>query len=283
MAAINAVVAYGQCDILANQPFMKLKLSKSLTLSSSEQEHHDTIIQSLNIATKIEIFKSTCNISNALISKIIKALRSKDKEAIHIAKENDTNWKKQLEKDEYVPATATTLSHISKHFVQQQIVHQNNYNKPTHSLTIDEQALQESTDIVVKQYATRFLGCIIEFPVCTIYITSLDAFVHLGKDKDDCANRLVKFEKHAYAKIREKANFGISSYEVSIFIGSLELLAVGGIVVTKEEDAQCFLGSSVKPLIPIMTHGTETISQQVRTTIQPSKSIYYTPISLQFY
>lgn len=89
--------------------------------------------------------------------------------------------------------------------------------------------------------------------------------------------------KQAFAKIREKANFGVSSYEVFLFIGSLELLAIDDIVIDGQGKANCFLGSSIKPLIPLMTHATETLAQQVWKVDRPIEAMTSERLLRQYY
>ncbi|KAL9553728.1 hypothetical protein MBANPS3_003153 [Mucor bainieri] len=90
--------------------------------------------------------------------------------------------------------------------------------------------------------------------------------------------------KHREARIREKANFGVSSYEVLIFIGSFdELLTVGGVLFNKQGIANCFLGSSVKGLIPIMSHASQTSTTKIWTTIGPYEATTSERLLRQYY
>jgi hypothetical protein len=41
------------------------------------------------------------------------------------------------------------------------------------------------------------------------------------------------------------------------------LLVIGGVVITADNEGSCFLGSSVKPLIKVMSHGKNTISKDI--------------------
>ncbi|KAL7332409.1 hypothetical protein PS15p_204458 [Mucor circinelloides] len=138
------------------------------------------------------------------------------------------------------------------------------YEKCTHDI-VQDLHLKEDTEEIVSDIGKRFVGCLIDFGFVKTYISSLDAFVHLGDAIDDCANNIKLKENTVFAKIREKANFKNSSYEVSVYIGSLELLAVGG-VVFYEDKRECFLGSSVKPLIPLMSHGRNVVSRTIYIT-----------------
>ena len=220
---------------------------------------------------------------------VIKALRSKGQVGIHIPEENAINWKNGLKKEksaaikiviesedfllqEWMPLLNSGPSEVSSHFIQDAVLQKIKYEKMVDS-PIDDEELKKETDATVMRYAKGYLGCVIEFDVGKVIITSLDAFVHLGHEVDDCANRMLTKEKHGFAKIREKANFGVSSYEISIFIGALELIAVGGVAIDNQEDSSCFLGPSIMPLIPIMTHATNTASQQIWTASTPIEAM----------
>ncbi|KAL7318196.1 hypothetical protein PS15m_004452 [Mucor circinelloides] len=97
---------------------------------------------------------------------------------------------------------------------------------------------------MVNNIGKKFVGCLIDFGFVKTYISSLDAFVHLGDVIDDCANNIKLKETTVFAKAREKANIKSSSYEVSVQIGFVERVTVGGIVLYEQIRRHCFLEPS---------------------------------------
>ncbi|CAO0789386.1 unnamed protein product [Mucor circinelloides] len=97
---------------------------------------------------------------------------------------------------------------------------------------------------MVNDIGKRFVGCLIDFGFVETCISNLDAFVHLGNVIDDYASTIKLKETTVFAKVREKANFKNSLYEVSVQNGFVERVTVGGIVFYEQIRRHCFLGPS---------------------------------------
>lgn len=98
-----------------------------------------------------------------------------------------------------------------------------------------------------------------------------DVFVHPSDGLDGCANRITTKDSYVFSKIREKLNYKSSSYEIEVYMSSFELLAIGGVVLNTNKTASSSLGSSVKPLIAIMSHGKETVSRDIYVKKAPAE------------
>ncbi|EPB86248.1 hypothetical protein HMPREF1544_06976 [Mucor circinelloides 1006PhL] len=135
---------------------------------------------------------------------------------------------------------------------------------------------------MVNDIGKRFVGYLIDFGFAETCISNLDAFVHLSDVIDDYASTIKLKETTVFAKVREKAKLKNSLYEVSVYIGSLELLAVGG-VVFYEDKQECFLGYSFKPLIPLMSQGRNVVSRTIYTKKAPFEVINSERLLRQYY
>lgn len=101
-------------------------------------------------------------------------------------------------------------------------------------------------------------------------ITSFDAFLHHMPTLDDCADKSSMAPKlQSTASMRVKTQFGTDYFELSIHIGSIELLAVAGF---QGDATTCnynpFLGSSISSLPPELKEN--RISNTIHVRIQPA-------------
>ncbi|KAL1925860.1 hypothetical protein VTP01DRAFT_7284 [Rhizomucor pusillus] len=103
---------------------------------------------------------------------------------------------------------------------------------------------------LVKELAERYIEAVVIFDNYWFFITGIDLFLHRRPTIDDCAdNSSIPFKQHAEAAIRVKSNSGWDYYELTIRVGDLELLAVGGFHGDDLNDSRHpFLGSSVSNL-----------------------------------
>ncbi|KAI8143237.1 hypothetical protein BJV82DRAFT_105430 [Fennellomyces sp. T-0311] len=121
----------------------------------------------------------------------------------------------------------------------------------------------KSIDAVVQRTAKHYIQSIVIFDEFWFFITAVDAFS--SRTYDDCSNNSDKpFHEMATASISTKNYLGGKSfYELSIFVGHMELLVVGGFwgrcSGASRRDIHPFLGSSI-PSIP------KNMKQQRRTT-----------------
>ncbi|KAI7874385.1 hypothetical protein K492DRAFT_120308, partial [Lichtheimia hyalospora FSU 10163] len=109
----------------------------------------------------------------------------------------------------------------------------------------------ESASILADTLAQHFIESILFFQSWWFMITGFDVFIHNHCSIDDSADStLSTFHEHAIAKISEKGYHGANRhYEISIFLGHVELLAVAGLFGNVDQiEKQAFLGSSVKNL-----------------------------------
>lgn len=74
--------------------------------------------------------------------------------------------------------------------------------------------------------------------------------LHNRRTLDDCAhNNIVQFRQTAEAHIRPKTAYGSDNYELSLYIGHLELPVIGGFIGDIVSDrCSAFLGSSIRGL-----------------------------------
>lgn len=103
---------------------------------------------------------------------------------------------------------------------------------------------------VVHRYAARYLEAVVLLGDHWFFITNVDAFVHNRRTLDDCAhNNIVQFRQTAEAHIRPKTAYGSDNYELSLYIGHLELPVIGGFIGDIVSDrCSAFLGSSIRGL-----------------------------------
>lgn len=102
----------------------------------------------------------------------------------------------------------------------------------------------------VRRYASRYLEAVIVFDDIWFLVTSVDVFLHGKPSVDDCADHTNVIMDHMpYARIRAKTQQGHEYYELSIVIGTIELLALAGFHgTTVTASANAFLGSSLRDL-----------------------------------
>ncbi|KAL1927118.1 hypothetical protein VTP01DRAFT_5081 [Rhizomucor pusillus] len=90
-------------------------------------------------------------------------------------------------------------------------------------------------------------------PTTTHTVATLEHVVHryaARRTLDDCAhNNIVQFRQTAEAHIRPKTAYGSDNYELSLYIGHLELPVIGGFIGDIVSDrCSAFLGSSIRGL-----------------------------------
>ncbi|KAF7729616.1 hypothetical protein EC973_003989 [Apophysomyces ossiformis] len=143
------------------------------------------------------------------------------------------------------------------------------------STAIDDPALLPTTvhsletiDTLVTMYGEHFIESVMIFGEYWILVTALDAFVHRSPALDDCANdNQGTFFHVPEAHICVKSFYGIDYYEVSIFIGHLEFLAVGGFFGSLTSSTRMgFLGSSIHGLPVALKKSIKADSILTRTT-----------------
>lgn len=105
-----------------------------------------------------------------------------------------------------------------------------------------------SIDKLVLDVGRQFVGCLINFGDICFHLTSIDVFIHNNLEVDDCAYGLetVNYYNIPTAIVKEKGSMGHSFYEVKIFWGFFELLAVGGYHTLNNNKFNPFLGSALK-------------------------------------
>ncbi|ORY95037.1 hypothetical protein BCR43DRAFT_495040 [Syncephalastrum racemosum] len=96
----------------------------------------------------------------------------------------------------------------------------------------------------------RYIESVVMFGNYWIMITSIDGFFHSRPSLDDCADTSKrKMTRFTEAIIHCKAKHGKAYYELSLFVGNLELLTVGGLHGHEAKpDKAAFLGSSIPNL-----------------------------------
>lgn len=108
---------------------------------------------------------------------------------------------------------------------------------------------RHSIQQMVQRVAQQHVESIVFFDRCWFLLTSLDAFA--DRAYDDCSNYSDQpFQETLTASITPKAYMGGKEfYELSLYIGNVELLAVGGFWgVCGSNDVHPFLGSSIPNL-----------------------------------
>jgi hypothetical protein len=120
------------------------------------------------------------------------------------------------------------------------------YEQLTPTYSID---LSAATDMV-KRCASRYIEAVVVFDDTWFLVTSIDVFFHGRPAMDDCADRSnVIMGSTPSARIRVKTKNGHDYYELSIMVGTMELLAVAGFHGTAvSSTAETFLGSSIPDL-----------------------------------
>ncbi|ORY96381.1 hypothetical protein BCR43DRAFT_416430, partial [Syncephalastrum racemosum] len=124
---------------------------------------------------------------------------------------------------------------------------------------------------MVQRVAQRHVESIVLFDRCWFLFTSLDAFA--DRAYDDCSNFSEQpFQETVMASVTPKSYMGGKEYyEISLYIGSVELLAVGGFWgICGGNDVHPFLGSSI-PNLPIDLQGSKS-SERIMTLIHPPRT-----------
>lgn len=113
----------------------------------------------------------------------------------------------------------------------------------------------EATSFVQK-WAKKYLEAVVMFDDVWFLITSFDVFWH-QRHFDDCADGFATATTdHSYALVRTKNQHGKYFCELSIFLGDIELLAVGGFYANDASSSHHgFLGSSVPNLPAVLRQG----------------------------
>ncbi|CAO3627673.1 unnamed protein product [Mucor fragilis] len=142
-----------------------------------------------------------------------------------------------------------SILNIETLFTNESKFYSERYEKCPDEIVSDE-AIKTDINKAVNQAGEHFLGCVVNFEFFKL-ITTKDSYV--------------------FSKIREKLNYKSSSYEIEVYMSSFELLAIGGVVLNTNKTASSSLGSSVKPLIAIMSHGKETVSRDIYVKKAPAE------------
>ena len=125
-----------------------------------------------------------------------------------------------------------------------------------------------SIDTVVQRVAKHYIESVVIFDEFWFFITAFDAFS--TRTHDDCSNNSDKpFYETATASISSKNYLGGKSFhELSIFVGQVELLVVGGFwgrySGISRRDIHAFLGSSIPALPKDLKQQTPTTQLYVR-------------------
>ncbi|KAL0582266.1 hypothetical protein ABG067_007880, partial [Albugo candida] len=99
-------------------------------------------------------------------------------------------------------------------------------------MTLKKEDLEEKA----KTIATFFIDSVVKFDDVEICITSGDIFIHNHLSIDNCAYGLGSIEvyQHPVAKIKSLSYMGSNTYyELSIYCGFVELLAIGGFYISE--------------------------------------------------
>jgi hypothetical protein len=83
-------------------------------------------------------------------------------------------------------------------------------------------------DHFVQTVGKHFIHSVAVFGRCKVFITSIDVFIHSNIEIDDCAYRNTENQYHdtPIAAVNKKETMGNQYYELKIYWGYMELLAV---------------------------------------------------------